>query len=213
MDTAQHLHFSGRRGRTGPAPRADRGARQRRRHPRHRRARRLDGAAHASGRVHAAGSTSPSSTWRCPAWTAWNCCARSGDEISGAPDRDRRPAGRRAVLGRDPGAGVRHRPARHHRQAGHQRQAENPARQLPARGRAARARGRAELRLRGSRPGPAEAPVRTLLPAQDRTGHRPGQGTGRPSRAGAIRSTACWGRPPSSTRSNRTTASTSSTGA
>ena len=33
------------------------------------------------------------------------------------------------------------------------------------------------------------------------------------SRAGAIRSTACWGRPRSSTRSNRTTASTSSTGA
>jgi hypothetical protein len=28
-----------------------------------------------------------------------------GAEISGAPDRDRRPAGRRAVLGRDPGAG------------------------------------------------------------------------------------------------------------
>ena len=132
-----------------------------------------------------------------------------------APDRDRRAAGQPAVLGRDAGPGLRRRSARHDRQAGRPQPSSRRC-STTTRRRAAR-RERASRRRASPSPtvgiGPAEAPVRTLLPAEDRAGHRPGQGPGSvralaPSgarRAGAGRLHRRAG--------SRTTASTSSTGA
>src|SRR5471030_2872099 len=86
---------------------------------------------------------------------------------------------RGVAVGRDHGAGLRHRPARHDRQAGQLRQARSTDRQLRAAGpRAAGTRGRAAVLVRRRRTRFAGARIRSFFPAQDRARNRPGQGTG-----------------------------------
>jgi EAL domain-containing protein (putative c-di-GMP-specific phosphodiesterase class I)/DNA-binding NarL/FixJ family response regulator len=149
-----------------------------RRHPRHRRAGRLDGAAHAAGRVHAQVDV---------AIIDLALGGMDGLELLRAIGALKSPV-RLIVTGAQPagvlfsvetlaqayGLDLLGTIAKPVTSAKLKALLDN---YQPA-GRAARARGRAELRLRGSRPGPAEAPVRTLLPAQDRAGHRPGEGPG-----------------------------------
>jgi hypothetical protein len=149
---------------------------QPRRQPRHRRARRPHGAAHLPGRLHAARHVAIIDL-ALPGMDGLELIRSLAALNSGSPDRHRRPAGQPAVLGRDPGPGLRHRPAGHHRQAGHRRQAESPARQLRRR-RVRRVDATPRFTFAEDRRRPAAAPVRALLPAQDRAGHRPGQGPG-----------------------------------